>query len=99
MLLDQKAKLVGYKQDVDEENPIHDVDRLDDNASADTDASEEVSILNSEVLSSEASESLARVNDALKRMEKGTYGHTDDGTQIPVERLLADPTATTLVAK
>lgn len=97
MLLDQKAKLGELKQEIEAENPINDPDRLNDNASADTDATEEVSILESEVLTSEAGDSLARVNAALKRMEDGTYGHTDSGEAIPVERLLADPTATTLV--
>lgn len=97
MLLQQKAKLGELRQEIDAENPIHDPDRLNDNASADTDATEEVSILSSEVLTSEAGDSLSRVNAALKRLEDGTYGHTQDGREIPVERLLADPTATTLV--
>lgn len=98
MLLDQRTKLDSVRLDVDAQNPIHDVDRINNNASPDTDATEEVQILSSEVLTTEVSESLARVNAALKRMEEGTYGLTANGQEIPVERLLADPTATTLVS-
>jgi RNA polymerase-binding transcription factor DksA len=98
-LLDQKSKLDGVKTGVDEQNPVNDTDRLTDHASADADATEDVSILSSEVLTTEVSDSLTRVDAALKRMEAGTYGLTESGQEIPVDRLLADPTATTLMEK
>lgn len=95
MLLAQRAKLTSVAQDVDEANPVHDTARLNDNASPDADASEEVSMLTSEVVGQQANDSLARVTAALKRMEDGTYGIDEKtGEPIAVERLLVDPTAT-----
>jgi len=96
-LLESKAKLLEVRKDVDAENPIHDEDRVDDNASPDTDAREELQIFRSEVVGTEVGDMLARIDAALDQIEKGTYGHTEDGKEIPVERLLADPTAATLV--
>lgn len=40
---------------------------------------------------------LKEVNEALSRIEAGTYGVTDDGQDIPEDRLRANPAATTLV--
>lgn len=96
-LLERRTKLTGVKKVVDEANPVHSEDRLSNNASPDTDAREEVQILESEVVGSEVGDMLARVDAALDRMEKGIYGLTQDGKEIPIERLLVDPTATTLV--
>ena len=97
MLLEKKAKLLAIQKEVDEENPKNDANRLNDNASSDTDAREEVQILQSEAVNSQVVESLVSVETALDRIEKGTYGITADGKAIPVERLLVEPTATTLV--
>lgn len=98
MLLEKKVKLLAIQKEVDEENPKNDADRMNDNASSDTDAREEVQMLQSEVVNSQVVESLVNVEAALDRIEKGTYGITADGKQIPVERLLVDPSATTLVS-
>lgn len=97
MLLEKKAKLLAIQKEADEENPKNDVSRLDDNASSDTDAREEVQMLQSEAVNSQVIESLVSVETALDRIEKGTYGITADGKTIPVERLFVDPSATTLV--
>lgn len=97
MLLEKKAKLLAIQKEAEEENPIHDADRINDNASSDTDAREEVQMLQSEAVNSQVIESLVSVEAALNRIEKGTYGITADGKHIPVERLLVDPSATTLV--
>jgi len=41
---------------------------------------------------------LQRIEDALKRIDKGTYGVSEvSGKPIPIERLEAIPTASTLV--
>lgn len=97
MLLEKKTKLLAIQKEVDEENPKNDADRMNDNASSDTDAREEVQMLQSEAVNSQLVESLVSVEAALDRIEKGTYGITADGKTIPIERLLADPSATTLV--
>jgi DnaK suppressor protein len=45
-----------------------------------------------------ASDRLAEVQHALKRIAKGTYGYSEvSGKPIPIERLEAMPSATTLV--
>lgn len=44
-----------------------------------------------------ARERLAAVNEALARIEAGTYGVTEEGELIPEARLRANPAATTLV--
>lgn len=44
-------------------------------------------------------ERLEEINAALERIEKQTYGVTEDGEVIPEGRLRANPAATTLVAK
>lgn len=43
-------------------------------------------------------ERLQEINEALKRIENGTYGKSEvSGKEIPVERLEAEPTAKILV--
>jgi len=64
-LLESKAKLLEVRKDVDAENPIHDEDRVDDNASPDTDAREELQIFRSEVVGTEVGDMLARIDAAL----------------------------------
>ncbi len=45
-------------------------------------------------------EQLEEIDDALKRIDQGTYGLSKvSGKPIPVERLKAMPTATTLVSE
>jgi DnaK suppressor protein len=47
-----------------------------------------------------ATQALARVERALKKMEEGTYGYSDvSGQRIPEERLKAMPEATTTLAE
>lgn len=99
VLEEQKARLLASKAAVEAENPAKDESRVDDNASPDADASEEVLMIRSEVVGSQLDDSLTRVEAALQRMADGTYGLDEYGHEIPVERLLADPTAVTLVSQ
>ena len=46
-----------------------------------------------------AEERLKEVDAALERIEKGTYGVTDEGEVIPEARLNANPAATTIVKR
>lgn len=46
-----------------------------------------------------AEEQLKATEAALKRIEAGTYGTTDQGETIPEARLRANPAATTLATK
>lgn len=96
-LISEKGRILKLKRTLDTDSPIHDTDRLDDNAASDADAAEENRMITSQVMTAETEQTLKKIEGALKRMEEGTYGLTDDGKEIPVERLMVDPTATTLV--
>ena len=96
LLMKKRAKLAEVRKENADENPALDDTRLENNTS-DTDAREEVQLLHTEVVGGEVDEMLARIDAALNRMAKGTYGLTADGKEIPLERLLVDPTATSLV--
>lgn len=96
MLINKRAKLAQVREENAQESPALDDTRADDNSS-DTDAREEVQLLHTEVVGGKVDEMLARIDAALDRIAKGTYGLTADGKEIPVERLLVDPTATSLV--
>lgn len=93
----QKKKLLSVRLGVDAENPANDTSRLDNNASSDADAAEEVMLVQTEVVGTQVDESLTRVEAALNRIKDGTYGLDEYGQPIPVGRLLADPTAVSQV--
>jgi RNA polymerase-binding transcription factor DksA len=97
-LLERREKLLAMQKEVEAESPKNTLDHDEMNASEDADAREDVEVLQTEAVESQLGDTLARVEAALDRIEKGTYGHTADGKEIPVERLLVDPTATTLVS-
>lgn len=48
-------------------------------------------------ITASAKERLAEIEDALGRIQAGIYGVTDEGEEIPGNRLRANPAATTLV--
>ncbi len=98
-LLSEKERILKLKATIDSDSPVNDPDRLNDNAASDAEASEENRMITTEVMSQETGDMLTKIESALERMENGTYGLTTDGQEIPVERLLVDPTATTLVPK
>lgn len=97
MLLEKKQKLLALQSTINSDSPVNDLDRLDDNAASDADAAEENRMITTEVMTEETKGMMEKIESALKRIEAGTYGLTHDGKQIPVERLMVDPTATTLV--
>lgn len=98
-LLDEKNRIMKLQLTLDNDNPAKDEDRLNDNAASDADAAEENRMITSQVITQETQGMLDKVEDALKRIDDGTYGLTQDGEAIPVERLMVDPTATTLVTQ
>lgn len=97
-LLTQQEKLEKMLERVKEGNPANDSARVDDNASPDTDASEEALLIQSEVMDDTLDASLKRVTDALQKIKDGNYGiDKNTGEPIPVARLEIDPTADTCV--
>lgn len=97
-LAEQKRKLHSVLGMIDGSDPALDEARVDDNADIQNEAMEDQDLVRSESLRAEADIMLKRVMQSLEQMEKGTYGTTADGQEIPYERLLIDPTATTLVS-
>lgn len=89
-----ESELLKRKGRLAEEDPFSNTARLDDNASDDTEASEQEGHVRSEVLSKETEEALERVRGAMKRVEKGTYGQCSKCKKmIDTDRLGIDPTA------
>ena len=86
--------LLHRKASLSKEDPFKDASRLNDNASDDTEASEQFGHAQAEALSAETSGALKRVRGAMKRVDDGTYGKcTKCGAMIDTDRLGIDPTA------
>lgn len=86
--------LLHRKASLKKEDPFADSSRLNDNASDDTEASEQFGHAQSEALSEETTGALKRVRGAMKRVDEGTYGKcTKCGAMIDTDRLGIDPTA------
>jgi DnaK suppressor protein len=96
-LLEQQAKLQDVLRSLKAGDPASDVNRPNDNADIGTEATESNDLVAYESLEHETQIMLDRIQGALERMEQGTYGVTDEGDEIPFERLSIDPTATTIV--
>ncbi len=97
MLLEQKAKLQSVLESLARGNPKQKTERVNDNADVGTEAMEDGESIENESLSRETWLLLQRTNQALEKIDEGTYGKTDEGQDIPYKRLLVDPTVTTLV--
>lgn len=97
-LMVSQQKLKSVLADLLKTDPVNDPDRVDDNADVGTDAIESNELIRHESLEKETTIMLDRIEGALKRMDDGTYGHTSEGQDIPYERLLIDPTITTVVS-
>jgi len=96
-LEESQMKLRNSLSSLEKTDPAGDVDRLNENADTGDDATEDRELVRHESLQTEAEIMLKRVEEALSRMEDGSYGRTLDGEEIPFERLAVDPTVTTLV--
>lgn len=93
----QKSKLEDVLQSLKNGDPSSTVTRTTDNADVGTEATESKEMVEYEALENETQILLDRTNAALERMSAGTYGVTDDGLEIPFERLDVDPTVTTVI--
>lgn len=93
----QKSKLDDVLKSLINGDPSSTVTRTTDNADVGTEATESNELVEYEALENETQILLNRTNAALERIANGTYGVTDDGAEIPFERLEVDPTATTTI--
>lgn len=93
----QKEKLRDVLSSLEKTDPARDTERFNENADTGDDATEGRELERHESLQKETMILLTRVEEALSRINDGSYGVTLEGEAIPFERLMADPTATTLV--
>ena len=87
---DIEEKIASVKK----EDPFTDQDRLNDNASIDTDVREEVGHERAEAIKLELMKNLARVRKALTKIKIGKYGLCEKcGKMIDTDRLAVMPDA------
>lgn len=93
-LLNEKTRVIKRLSSIKAQDPYSDPDRLIDNAASDTEANEESSHERMEALEKELRSHMADIEDALKRIKKGTYGKCQSCTKmISPDRLTIKPTA------
>jgi DnaK suppressor protein len=101
------GKLLGWrlsslekkKKSIEDEDPFKDTDRLNDNASPDTDAAEQFGHARSTALKNELSRKIIQTKKALTNIKIGTYGICEDcGKMIDTDRLVVYPEATKCVS-
>lgn len=98
-LLEEKKRTEATLASLVSTDPKNDTERANDNSDPGDDAEETMQLDQYEVLERQTRRQVELIDDALARLDAGTYGVTADGDSIPYERLLVDPTATTLVRK
>lgn len=91
---EEKRKLELRLKTYEKEDPFSDPERVNDNAASDTESREEVDHERIEALKLDISTNINAINEALTRIDKGTYGFCDNcGEMIDTDRLNANPTA------
>ena len=94
----EEKKLAKRKKELDEQDPFKDPVRILDNASSDTDASEQFGHANVEGLKREIDRKLVQIKKALTRIKVGKYGACEKcGHMIDTDRLTVFPEATLCV--
>lgn len=93
-LEDEKDKITLHLDSLKTQDPFSNPDRLIDNAASDTEASEESSHERVEALEKELRNHLLEIEEALKKVDVGTYGKCIScGNYIDAGRLAVKPTA------
>lgn len=93
------SSLEKKKKRIEEEDPFKDTNRLNDNASPDTDAAEQFGHARSTALRNELSRKIVQTRKALTKIKVGTYGICEDcGKMIDTDRLVVYPEATKCVS-
>ena len=88
----RKRKYLRELDSLAKDDPTNDPDRINDNASIDTDAAELVDHERVTVVSEQIKENINRIDQALERIELGKWGSCGDcGKAIEEERLFVDP--------
>lgn len=98
-LVEQEKKLKQREKDLAKEDPFSDPDRLNDNASPDSDAAEQFGHERVSALQEATSKMLVRVRQTMTKIKIGRYGLCEEcGNMIDTDRLSIDPTAQYCVA-
>ncbi len=93
------TSLEKKKKSIEDEDPFKDTDRLNDNASPDTDAAEQFGHARSAALKNELAKKIVQTKKALTSIKYGTYGICEDcGKMIDTDRLVVYPEATKCVS-
>lgn len=83
------------KKQVEKDDPFKDEDRINDNASPDTDAAEQFGHAKTSAIKHELERKIEQTKRALARLKNGKYGLCEDcGKMIDTDRLTAFPEAT-----
>ncbi len=93
------SSLEKKKKSIEAEDPFKDTNRLNDNASPDTDAAEQFGHARSTALKNELARKIVQTKKALTNIKIGTYGICEDcGKMIDTDRLVVYPEATKCVS-
>lgn len=88
-------ELEKRKRELAKEDPFKREDRVDDNASIDTDAEEQLGHARTSALKEQLDRKLIQTKKALARIRLGQYGICEDcGKMIDTDRLMVYPEAT-----
>lgn len=94
----EEKKLSQRKKDLDEQDPFNNEKRVTDNASIDTDASEQFGHATVEGLKKEIDRKLIQIRKALTWIKLGKYGSCEKcGEMIDTERLMIFPETTVCI--
>lgn len=94
-LEEELARITKRIDELSQQDPFSDPDRVNDNAASDVEASEESSHDRFAAMVDELKENRSSIDAALDRIAKGTYGFCKHcGQMIDTDRLAVLPTAT-----
>jgi RNA polymerase-binding transcription factor DksA len=94
-LQENLSLLEKRKEELDSEDPFHDTDRLNDNASADTEAEEQFGHARTSAIREQLDRKIIQTRKALTMIKIGKYGLCEDcGKMIDTDRLIIYPEAT-----
>ncbi len=98
-LTDQIKRLERTDQNLHEEDPFRDPERVINNAAPDTDAAEQFGHARSEALQNEIHRKMIQTKKALSRLKIGKYGICEScGQMIDTDRLMIYPEATKCIS-
>ena len=94
-LMSQLKRLERRKKGIEKEDPFADTNRINDNASPDTDAAEQFGHARTSAIKEQLDKKIIQTRKALSRIRVGKYGICEDCSKmIDTDRLMVYPEAT-----